>query len=584
MQDTNTQLAMISPLWTKELARTWNAGTNGVFTISGNIFDLFPQAEPDGKINFVNLKTLLAQRIFPKRRMLMFYDIADGLTFATKEMQEEFMKWFQAYAEYNQIPCDAPTKFVEALKVVRLYTAANRKEEGSKKGTTLVVDFAEKIIPAPSNSMSESERMAEVSLLKFAASHAQEDAGVFLITETTANLSESLANNPYIAHIKVEMPDEEERKQFLNSGTTKEATGEDSTEKWCGMNESDIAKRTAGLNLRRLLNLIAMTVQTKSTFDANYIAQGKKRLIEEFCQGLVTFKEADPKRNLDNVANHANAKRKLRQVAQLVREGKLHVLEKGILLPGRIGVGKSYLIACFASECGMPMLELGNFRSQWVGETEKQLAKILMIIKALGPVIVVIDEADAVLGNSREGNSNDSGIGNRIFAALAAHIGDDKTRGREIWIAMTSRPDLLAIDMKRQGRFGLCIPLFSTQNKAELEELFTTVAKTRKIALGQEELQAACNAFDNHPLTGSDAEAILVRAQEAAELRNESLPTNADIAEAINSFIDPLDPKLLRLQELAAVLACTDKRFLPEAYLQADRSKLQEEAAALNRY
>lgn len=573
---------MISPSWTKDLAQTWNAGTYGVFTLSGNIFDLFPQLESEGNINFVNLKTLLAQRLFPNRRMLMFYDIADGLTFSTKEMQEEFMKWFQGHAEYNQIPCQPPTKFVEALKAVRLYTAANRKEVKAKKGTTLIVDFTEKIIPS-SNAMSESERMAEVSLLKFAASHAQEDAGIFLITETIANLSQSLANNPYVAHLKVEMPNEEERKQFLESKITKDATGQDSTTKWCLMSEGNIAKRTAGLNLRRLLNLITMAVQTKSTFDHDYIAQGKKRLIEEFCQGLVTFKEANPQKTLDNVANHSNAKRKLRQVSQLVREGKLHVLEKGILLPGRIGVGKSYLIACFASECGMPMLELGNFRSQWVGETEKQLAKILMIIKALGPVIVVIDEADAVLGNSREGNSNDSGIGNRIFAALAAHIGNDKTRGREIWIAMTSRPDLLAIDMKRQGRFGLCIPLFSTQNRAELEELFTTVAKTRQIALGPQELLAACSAFDNHPLTGSDAEAILVRAQEAAELRNEREPTNSDIIEAINSFIDPLDPKLLRLQELVAVLACTDKRFLPEKYLNADRSALQQEASLLTK-
>jgi len=29
------------------------------------------------------------------------------------------------------------------------------------------------------------------------------------------------------------------------------------------------------------------------------------------------------------------------------------------------------------------------------------------------------------------------------------------------------------------------------------------------------------------------------------------------LAEAVNSFIDPLDPALLALQELAAVLACS---------------------------
>ena len=569
---------MISPAWTKELARAWNAGTHGVFILHGNIFDLFPIAEPDGEPNFVNLKTLLAQRMFPNRRMLVFFDIADGLTFSTREMQAEFMKWMQLHAEAAGIPCQAPAKFVEALKLVRAYSAQHRDEKpGENMGTTLVVDFAEKIIPSPGSSLSDGERMAEVALLKFAASHAQEDAGVFLLTESTANLSETLTNNPYVARIRIEMPEEAERAQFLNSKPLRETIGGTDTMSWCKMTPEDIAKRTAGLNLRRLQNLIAWAFQTQSPFDPGYIAQGKKRLIEEFCQGLVTFKEADPKKNLDSVANHTAAKAKLRQIAQLVRQGKLHVLEKGILLPGRIGVGKSYLVDCFASDCGMPMLELGNFRSQWVGETEKQLSKILMTIKALGPVIVVIDEADAVLGNSREGNNNDSGIGNRIFATLAAHIGDDKMRGREIWIAMTSRPDLLAIDMKRQGRFGLCIPLFPSQNDDETMALFRTVAKIRGISLGDAELAVACAAFKDHPITGSDAEAILIRSQEAAELKDNPIPTRNDIELAINSFIDPLDPSLLRLQELAAVLACSDKRFLPPNYANANRSELRAE-------
>ncbi len=198
-------------------------------------------------------------------------------------------------------------------------------------------------------------------------------------------------------------------------------------------------------------------------------------------------------------------------------------------------------------------------------------------ICALGPVIVVIDEADAVLGNSRDGNGGDSGIGNRIFATLAAHIGDDKMRGREIWIAMTSRPDLLAIDMKRQGRFGLCIPLFPSQNDVETESLFRVVAKIRGIPLGDDALTAVLAAFAGHSITGSDAEAVLIRAQESAALDGRPEPTCADIEAAAGGFIDPLDPGLLRLQELAAVLACSDKRFLPPAHADADRAALRAE-------
>jgi hypothetical protein len=57
----------------------------------------------------------------------------------------------------------------------------------------------------------------------------------------------------------------------------------------------------------------------------------------------------------------------------------------------------------------------------------------------------------------------------------------------------------------------------------------------------------------------------------------------ADLREAVDSFIDPLDGGLLALQELAAVLACSDRRFLPEKYRQADRASLTETFAALKR-
>src|SRR5438876_844905 len=226
-------------------------------------------------------------------------------------------------------------------------------------------------------------------------------------------------------------------------------------------------------------------------------------------------------------------------------------------------------------------MEMGEFRSKWVGDTERQQMRILMTIRALGPVIVVVDEADAVFGN-RDSDGGDSGISSRIFAAFAAHIGDSTLRGRELWVAMTSRPDLLSIDMKRQGRFGLCVPLFPAQGPDEIIELFTTVAKVKKITLTDEIIAYIRQNLGNRPLTGSDVESILIRAKERALLaKRDNDVQRQDLEEAVNSFIDPLDPDLLRLQELAAVLSCSDKRYLPERYRNSDRGLLLEEFARL---
>ena len=83
-------------------------------------------------------------------------------------------------------------------------------------------------------------------------------------------------------------------------------------------------------------------------------------------------------------------------------------------------------------------------------------------------------------------------------------------------------------------------------------------------------------------LTGSDVEAILTRAKERAVLAaRDNDVQKGDLEEAVNSFIDPLDPDMLALQELAAVLACSDRRFLPDRFRDADRAVMLEQFARL---
>jgi len=384
-----------------------------------------------------------------------------------------------------------------------------------------------------------------------------------------------------VAQVKIELPDGEDRLRFLESGWAEKMAGDRPLNGWSDLTAAELAPRTAGLNLLRVQHLLAEAVRNGARVNLDHVAAGKKRLIEEYCQGLVRFKDPKAGVTLECVATHTAAKAKLRDLAWLIKNNKTDVLERGVLVPGRVGVGKSFLVDCFASECGLPVMEIGEFRSKWVGDTELQQMRILMTIRALGPVIVVVDEADAVFG-TRDTDSGDSGVSSRIFAAFAAHIGDSTLRGRELWVAMTSRPDLLAIDMKRQGRFGLCVPLFPALGPDDVLELFTTVASVKKIALGEEIKSFIREHLGDRPLTGSDAEAILTRAKERAVLaRRDDDVQLADLEEAVNSFIDPLDPELLALQELAAVLACSDRRYLSPRYRDADRTSLMEQFAAL---
>lgn len=572
--------------WALELARRWNGGTYSLFVLHGNIFDVFP-VQSGNQLTYVPLKTFLTRRLFPDRSYLLFYDIGDGLTFGSAEMQKKFFAWLEIYDQVegtNFRQSGPPREFTKLAPLLRRFFLRAAEDKKDRAGVTLIIDYPEKIIPASEEAgASWDERMALVTLLKWAASPEmrQLDVGIVLVTESAAELHADLLQNPHVAQVRLDLPDAEERLRFLQSGWPEQVAEGKAIMEWSDLSANDLALRTAGLNLLRVQHLLAESVRNATRVTVENVAASKKRLIEEFCQGLVRFKDPKPGVTLDAVAIHTAAKKKLRELAWLIKNGKTDVLERGILVPGRVGVGKTFLIDCFASECGLPVMEVGEFRSKWVGDTERQQMRILMTIRALGPVVVVVDEADAVFGG-REGGGDDSGVSGRVFAAFAAHIGDSSLRGRELWVAMTSRPDLLAIDMKRQGRFGLCVPLFPAQGPDDVLEIFTVLARIKKIALAEAIQAYIREKLGQLPLTGSDVDAILVRAKERAVLAGRDHDVQVtDLEEAVQSFIDPLDPNLLALQELAAVLACSDRRYLPDRYKSADRAALLEEFSVL---
>src|SRR5262249_32015260 len=78
---------------------------------------------------------------------------------------------------------------------------------------------------------------------------------------------------------------------------------------------------------------------------------------------------------------------------------------------------------------------------------------------------------------------------------------------------LTSRPDLLPIDLKRQGRAEVHIPLFYPQDEAEVREMFRVMAKKNKVALPEDAVPAV--KAERH-LSGADIESIVIGARRRA--------------------------------------------------------------------
>jgi SpoVK/Ycf46/Vps4 family AAA+-type ATPase len=305
----------------------------------------------------------------------------------------------------------------------------------------------------------------------------------------------------------------------------------------------------------------------------------KKDRIERECQGLLEFLESPF--TLDNISGLDAVKAWLRDDAQLLKRGVLYALPMGYLITGRIGTGKTFLVQCWAGELGIPCVVFKNFRDRWVGATESNLEKIFSVLRALGQVVVFVDEADQAAGK-REGGDSDSGLSGRVYAMLAKEMSDTRNRGRIIWVFATSRPDLLEVDLKRQGRLDVHIPLFPPETAEEMRNLFLAIARKLKVPLAEADLPELPPGL---VLGGNEIEGILVRALRIHELSSEPRRPLRDIlAEVLRDVRPSAHTRKLEYMDLVAVKECTDSGFLPRHYREMAPEDMERRIEELRRF
>jgi SpoVK/Ycf46/Vps4 family AAA+-type ATPase len=231
---------------------------------------------------------------------------------------------------------------------------------------------------------------------------------------------------------------------------------------------------------------------------------------------------------------------------------------------------------------GIPAVVLKNFRSKYVGESEGNLERVLVVLRSMGPVVVIVDEADAMLGDRDQGG--DSGVGARIFGMIASQMGDTAYRGRILWMLLTARPDNLPVDLKRQGRAEVHIPLFYPVDQQELRTMLMVLAKKSGTSLAEADLPAEVPHQGN--LSGADIEGIVGRAFRASLLAGSRTITKDALAQALAGFMPSTQTLEREAQELAAIIECTDIEFLPPSKQEklakfGGREKLQERLTAI---
>ena len=570
------------PSWAEEMRDLFKSGSVAQFLIHGNLFDIVPAAGPAGK-RLLPLKTFLDQVMFENYEVVVHYDRGRGIRLS--QGSDDWGEWLKQ-ALGDQAPALGQTREPgPALELIDRYLLRTlnlqslRGRDKPVRRIAIVIDFAEFVVPrGDALALGGAFSANVVKVLSWANDPAilQSNIVTLLLAEGLHDLNDLVVENPHVAVLKIPLPSEMDMLDYLQTLTTSQFPDLASKSE---VPMENLARRMTGLSRIGARTVLSIALKKNQVITAAFLTRMKKEMIEKECQGLLEFVESSF--TLDNLAGHDAVKAWLREDAQLLKRGVLHALPMGYLIAGRIGTGKTFLVQCWAGELGIPCVVFKNFRDRWVGATESNLEKIFSVLRALGQVVVFVDEADQAAGR-REAGEGDSGLSGRVYSMLAKEMSDTRNRGKIVWVFATSRPDLLEVDLKRQGRLDVHVPLFPPETSEETRALLLAIARKLNFPLTDADLP---DLDEGLMLGGNEIEGVLVRALRTYELAPEPRPALKEILAAVFREVRPsAHTRKLEYMDLVAVKECTDSRFLPARYRQLTPEYLEQRISELKEF
>ncbi|MDG1894702.1 MAG: ATP-binding protein [Fuerstiella sp.] len=566
------------PSWARQIAELYFSGTSCFFILHGNVHDLVP-CKNGTKTEFLSLTEFLGEYLFGRWDIVLQHNLSKGLQALAgrdserhQAMMRDLTGLFGHYRNWSRKPDDI---LLTLDQMIDRYLVEDDHEK--RKRLAVVFDYGQYLVP-PGEAVQISGSIASrvVRFLGWARNPyiRRVNMAFCLVSENLSEVNDRLAQSPHVATVEVSMPDEAARQRFVDARADKVGKGDNPDL----LTAKQLVSNSNGLSLLSLEHLLSQTSRSGGATSKQFRTL-KKSAIERQCGGFLEFVE--PKHTLDLVVGHTAGCRRLRQDAQLISDGNSDAAPMGYLICGPVGTGKTFLAECYAGSIGIPCVKLKNFRSKYVGETEGNLQRVLTVLRSLGPVIVIIDEADASLGDRNQ--SGDSGTSGRIFAMIAQQMGDTRYRGKIMWMLLTCRPDLLPIDLKRQGRAEVHIPLFYPDNETEIRTMFEVMGRKNDVSVGMDDIKLDQRHME---LSGADIESVVLTARRVALLDGRSSVNSEDLEGALTEFIPSAQGLEKDMQEIAAVLECTQMDFLNDEWretLQSEggRSQLQQQLSKM---
>ncbi len=548
------------PPWATALRDRYLSGESSVFLVHGNVRDLQPWPEADGRLRYTGVREFLERFLGRSKDLVVYYNLSEGLEFPSRAQEATFKRVIGARRLLEgREPLDVlPRSPGQVLPVLEELVT----DPGHRVG--VVVDYVETVVPNGEVSfMGEADKSNLVTLLRLGGDPAllQSDNLIILVTESLTDVHRRLVASSHVALLEVPLPAVEAREAFLRQEDHRGITGE--------LDDVQLAKVTAGLSLLQVRGLLRQARQSGAPITFRTVNQRKKAIIEQECHSLVEF--VDPAHDFSHVGGMEPVKEELMRIVDAIKRGQRNRVPMGLIFVGPMGTGKTFLGEAFARESGLTCLKLKNFREKWVGSTEGNLEKILQVVDGLGYVLLIIDEADRSLAGGAEG---DGGTSSRVIARLKEFMSDTRHRGRVVILMMTNRPDKLDTDLKRPGRFDVKIPFFFPESAEERRQVASAVVRKAQLSLADgatiDPLVAGTAGY-----SAAEIEAVVLAAANFAAWDGREPIGDADLVRAVSDVISSRDVRMLEYMELLAVFEASSRRMLPDRFKELSTREVQ---------
>lgn len=220
---------------------------------------------------------------------------------------------------------------------------------------------------------------------------------------------------------------------------------------------------------------------------------------------------------------------------------------RGVLLYGPPGCGKTFLVRALAGtgQLSVQAVKGAELMDKWVGSSERAVRELFQRARDSAPALIFLDEIDSLA--PRRGQSSDSGVTDRVVAALLTEMDGVEPLRDVVVVGATNRPDLIDPALTRPGRLEKLV-FVPPPDAAARAEILRTAAKSVPLA-PDVELRALAAELDGY--SAADCAALLREAALAA-MRRDVLAadvTSADIMAAraaVRPSLDPLQVESLR--------------------------------------